>query len=143
MATNNNSLDIIPGFEKSEQLQALYKKSKPKNDNKPDTARIANGVGDYIDVYPRAFAVSEVAESSKSVMPAAHVIKPPAAAQTQNVVIGASEAVAILNCAAREAKSLLDEMKLWQRQVWKIGKSSTRIASSSSTCLDHSYRYMY
>lgn len=118
---NQANMATTSFFEKSasEQLQALHEKTKAEKDNKPDTARITNDRHANIYVSPRATAVSEVAESSISVLPAAHVFRPPA--QSQYVGIQAFEVVAILETAAREAQSLSEKIKLWNStsKEWK------------------------
>lgn len=118
MATTTNLFDLLSGIGKSEQLQTLKKKSKPKKAKKPETAVLANGVYEDQAGSPRHSEVPDVAETGNTVVPVAHVVKAPA--QTQYVVIEASEAIAICERAAREAKSLSDKIKLWKdwtRQV--------------------------
>lgn len=140
MATTTNLFDLLSGIGKSEQLQTLKKKAKPKKAKKPEAAALANGVHEDQNGSPSDLEVSGVAESVSTVLPSAHVLKTPA--QPQYVVIEASEAVAICERAAREAKSLTDKIKLWKdwtRQVWNIHKRRPFCVKHASTRFPNSH----
>jgi hypothetical protein len=96
MAAVANAFDLLTG---AEQQLASKKKKKNKattNTSKPE----ANGNG----VHP--------VSAQPAAAPA--FVEAPAALPAANLVVGVSEACAIFERAAREARSLADKVKLWK-----------------------------
>ena len=96
MATVANAFNLLTGAE-----QQLASKKKKKN-NKAKAEANGNGAVPHPPAQPAVAAAPPAAAAPAAALPAA------------NLVVGVSEACAIFERAAREARSLSDKVKLWK-----------------------------
>lgn len=105
MASQANVFSLLTG---AEQTLASKKKKKANKPKQPDTNGGSEGAAAAGVPAPPA---SSSAVTTSSSQPA---LAPAAALPAANLILGVSEACAIFERAAREARSVGDKVKLWR-----------------------------